>query len=80
VWQSDVVPPTGSDCLLAVRSIATVRRQFALRDDPWPVNHDAPVAVMRSRRPSVRVFAWRANRASSRSRTPCSARSTGSWR
>src|SRR6185437_4898557 len=34
---------------LTVRTAATVRRQFALRDDPWPVTGDAPVAVIRAR-------------------------------
>lgn len=44
------VPRAGADRMLTVRTATTVRRQFALRDDPWPVNGDTPVAVIRARR------------------------------
>jgi hypothetical protein len=50
VRPAGAVPPAGADRLLAVRTAAAVRRQFALRDDPWPVTGDSPVAVIRARR------------------------------
>jgi hypothetical protein len=50
VRQLGAAPAIGRGHLLAVRAIATVRRQFALREDPWPVHGDAPVAVLRARR------------------------------